>query len=90
MTVQGLVGQSRRRCRVNLGCRFTKETAGEIFDRLLGWLLDAMKVNGWPVTFSIGAVTFNNPSYRPMQGCKKEELTGTYYLQLRRQVHQNI
>jgi diguanylate cyclase (GGDEF)-like protein len=37
------------------------EPAGEIFSRVRGDLETAMRQHGWPVTFSIGLVTFNGP-----------------------------
>ncbi len=38
------------------------ETAGELLARLQGSLLDAMNVNEWLVTFSIGAITYITPA----------------------------
>lgn len=39
----------------------TAESACEILPRMKDQLLEAMRDNNWPVTFSIGAVTFINP-----------------------------
>ena len=39
----------------------TTEPASEILLRIKDHLLEAMRHNNWPVTFSIGAVTFINP-----------------------------
>ena len=39
----------------------TTEPAGEILLRIKEHLLETMRYNNWPVTFSIGAVTFINP-----------------------------
>jgi diguanylate cyclase (GGDEF)-like protein len=33
----------------------------EILEKLQNHLLTTMKMNSWPVTFSIGAITYNNP-----------------------------
>jgi len=38
-----------------------REAARAVMDKIQKLLLDEMQKNNWPVTFSIGAVTFNKP-----------------------------